>query len=131
MARFKNLNGQQVPLSPEEETARDAEEAAWAAGEVARIRERVFSQAVEAANSQFSIEERLTLLALYIEVELYKLAALVGQQAAVETPGITAIKTQVFPGQTKAQIATTIENRVKSAIETSAVALANKIKDGG
>ncbi len=30
MARFKLVNGQQVPLTPEEEAARDAEELEWA-----------------------------------------------------------------------------------------------------
>ncbi len=36
MARMKNVDGVNVPLTAEEETARDAEEAAWAAGETAR-----------------------------------------------------------------------------------------------
>ena len=36
MARMKNVDGVDMPLTAEEETARDAEEAAWAAGETAR-----------------------------------------------------------------------------------------------
>lgn len=32
MPRFHNINGEQVPFTAEEEAARDAEEAAWAAG---------------------------------------------------------------------------------------------------
>ena len=32
MARYKMVNGVRIQLTPEEETARDAEEAAWAAG---------------------------------------------------------------------------------------------------
>ncbi len=36
MARMKNVDGVNVPLTAEEETARDAEEAAYAAGETAR-----------------------------------------------------------------------------------------------
>ena len=32
MPRFHNINGNRVQFSAEEETARDAEEAAWAAG---------------------------------------------------------------------------------------------------
>ena len=32
MARFKMVNGVRIQFSPEEETARDAEEAAWEAG---------------------------------------------------------------------------------------------------
>ena len=32
MARHKMVNGVRIQLTPEEETARDAEEAAWAAG---------------------------------------------------------------------------------------------------
>ena len=36
MARMKCVNGVNVPFTAEEETARDAEEAAWTAGETAR-----------------------------------------------------------------------------------------------
>ena len=36
MARTRNENGVNVPLTPEEETARDAEEKEWAAGAGAR-----------------------------------------------------------------------------------------------
>ena len=36
MARMKNVDGVDIPLTAEEETARDAEEAAWTAGETAR-----------------------------------------------------------------------------------------------
>jgi len=36
MARFKNVDGVDVPLTPEEETARDAEEQAWTDGAAAR-----------------------------------------------------------------------------------------------
>ena len=32
MARHKNVNGVRIDFTPEEEAARDAEEAAWAAG---------------------------------------------------------------------------------------------------
>jgi len=43
MARTKVVNGVRMPLTPEEETARDAEDAAWAAGAfdraIARLRE--------------------------------------------------------------------------------------------
>ena len=36
MARYKLVNGERVQLTADEETARDNEEAAWAAGEDAR-----------------------------------------------------------------------------------------------
>ena len=36
MARMKNVDGVNIPFTAEEETARDAEEAAWAAGETVR-----------------------------------------------------------------------------------------------
>jgi len=36
MPRYHNINGQSVQFSADEETARDAEEAAWAAGASAR-----------------------------------------------------------------------------------------------
>ena len=43
MARTKMVNGVRMNLTPEEETARDAEEAAWAAGQfdrdIARLRD--------------------------------------------------------------------------------------------
>jgi len=44
MARHKMVNGVRIDFTPEEEAARDAEEAAWAAGQfdrdIARLRER-------------------------------------------------------------------------------------------
>ena len=43
MARHKIVNGERIDFTPEEEVARDAEEAVWAAGafdrDVARLRE--------------------------------------------------------------------------------------------
>jgi hypothetical protein len=43
MARHKIVNGERIEFTPEEEVARDAEEAVWAAGafdrDVARLRE--------------------------------------------------------------------------------------------
>jgi len=43
MARHKMVDGVRIELTPEEEAARDAEEAAWAAGQfdrdIARLRE--------------------------------------------------------------------------------------------
>ena len=43
MARHKMVNGVRIDFTPEEETARDAEEAAWAAGQfdrdIARLRD--------------------------------------------------------------------------------------------
>jgi hypothetical protein len=36
MPRFKNVDGVNIPFTAEEETARDAEEAAWTAGETTR-----------------------------------------------------------------------------------------------
>ena len=43
MARHKMVNGVRIEFTPEEEVARDAEEAAWAAGQfdrdIARLRE--------------------------------------------------------------------------------------------
>jgi hypothetical protein len=63
-------------------------------------------------------------VAAYQEVQLYR------SDNTIDTPIIDAIKT-VFPGQTKVQIGTTIENRVQSYLEAAATALAQKIKDGG
>ena len=41
MARHKMVNGVRIDFTPEEETARDAEEAAWAAGAFDRAIERL------------------------------------------------------------------------------------------
>ena len=41
MARMKNVNGVSMPLTAEEETARDAEEKAWADGRPAREMEMI------------------------------------------------------------------------------------------
>ena len=41
MARTRNENGVEIPLTPEEETARDAEEKAWADGATAREMEAI------------------------------------------------------------------------------------------
>ncbi len=41
MPRYHNINGQSVQFSADEETARDAEEAAWAAGANARAAAQV------------------------------------------------------------------------------------------
>lgn len=125
MARFKLVNGQQVQLTAQEEAARDAEEAAWAAGNVVRLRERQFEETVKSAGAQFSDAEKVVLLALYSEVKLFR------SDNTADTPLIDAIKAQVFPGQTKAQIGTSIESRVQTFLTTAAVALANKMKDGG
>lgn len=39
MTRYHNIMGEHIAFTPEEETARDAEEAAWAAGENDRAME--------------------------------------------------------------------------------------------
>ena len=44
MARHHLINGTQVPFTSEEETARDAEEAAWADGAIARAQVRLRSK---------------------------------------------------------------------------------------
>ena len=41
MARHKMVNGERIQFTPEEELARDAEEAAWAAGAFDREMERL------------------------------------------------------------------------------------------
>ena len=43
MARMKNVNGVDMPLTAEEETARDSEEKAWADGRPAREMEMIRS----------------------------------------------------------------------------------------
>ena len=41
MPRFKNLNGERIQFTEAEETARDAEEATWADGAVARAQAKL------------------------------------------------------------------------------------------
>lgn len=41
MPRFHQINGKHVPFTPEEEAARDAEEAAWEAATPARAEKKV------------------------------------------------------------------------------------------
>lgn len=127
MARTKNVNGVPVPFTAAEEAARDAEEAAWAADATARLAKEVFQNTLkqEKRGASFDEEETLVLLAIYTEVKLYRSDNTVG------TPMIDAIRTSVFSGsRTKAQIATTIENRVQTFLVNAAVALATKIKNG-
>ena len=44
MTRYHSINGENIAFTPEEEVARDAEEAAWAAGEAERKLAQVKSQ---------------------------------------------------------------------------------------
>ena len=44
MSRYHNINGQQVQFTADEETARDAEESAWAAGADTRAAVQVREQ---------------------------------------------------------------------------------------
>lgn len=90
----------------------------------------VFESTVEQAGSQYSEADKLFLLAAYLEVKMVRLGVLLGGSAGgIDTPMVDAINA-VFPGQTKLQIGTTIENRVQPFLVTGATALANKIKDG-
>ena len=84
--------------------------------------ERLKFRASERAARTFDYDEVVVLLAAYLETQLWR----VDNTAA--TPLIDAINA-VFPGQTKAQIGTTVENRVQSYLVASATALAQKIKD--
>ena len=44
MPRYKNVNGVRIQFTADEETARDAEEAAWADGAIARAQVRLRSK---------------------------------------------------------------------------------------
>lgn len=93
-------------------------------------RKRAFIEAKRAALS-FDKEEVDILLAGYLEVKLVRLAVLLGQTpGSIDTPVIDSFNA-VFPGQTKLQIAQTIEARAQGYLTTAATALANKIKNGG
>lgn len=131
MARLKLVDGNIVQMSSAEESARDQEELEWSTVEgPARQRKNDFIRAKSSALT-FAEEEVDILLAGYFEVKLVRLAVLLNQPpASVDTPVIDAFNA-VFPGQTKLQIAQTIENRAQNYLTASATALANKIKDGG
>ena len=93
--------------------------------------EEAFTKAYASAGSAFSGNEKLVLLGAYLEVKIVRLAILAGQSAgSVNTPMLDAINA-VFPGQTKLQVANTIETRAETFLTAAATALATKIKDGG
>ena len=67
MARHHNINGVQVPFTAEEEAARDAEEAAWAAGafdraiaDVRAKRDRLIAQTDYHALSDNTLSAEMT-----------------------------------------------------------------------
>lgn len=125
MARFKLVRGERIPLTPEEEALRDAEEQQWVTVEApVQLREQEFQKQVRQAGQQFSESEKLLLTALYAEVQRYRADNTTG------TPLVDAFAA-VFPNRTKAQVALQLENRVEGFLTTAITALANKIKDGG
>lgn len=128
---MKIVNGVSVPLTAQEEAERISEKSDYDSNVKPLIsRRKSFIRAKEQAK-QFDNEELDILLAGYLEVKLVRLAVLLGQTpGSVDTPVIDAFNA-VFPGQTKLQIAQTIENRAQNYLTASATALANKIKDGG
>jgi len=109
-------------LSPAEEAARIAENEANQLAAVAEQPKRNFLAFLRNEVRAFDPEEMNILLAVYDEVKRYRM------DNTAETPLIAAIQT-VFPGRTKAQIGTTIENRVQNYLVSAATALAQKIKD--
>jgi hypothetical protein len=52
MGRFKNVDGVNVALTPEEEAARDAQEAEWSAGSAARASQAVIESRRAAYKSE-------------------------------------------------------------------------------
>lgn len=54
MARTKIVNGSEVPLTPAEESARDAEDAAWAVSQSVRDAEAARIVSIDASISGFS-----------------------------------------------------------------------------
>ena len=75
MARFKIQNGVQIPFTPEEEAARDAEEAAWAARHIP-------------TNDELDLDELNRMLVQDGSV-LRALAEVLFQVAKVQTPTLT------------------------------------------
>lgn len=131
MPLYRTEGGVQIQLTPQEETAHIARTQDWENNiKPALDRKRSFAEAKRAALS-FDEEEVDILLAGYLEVKLVRLAVLLGQApGSIDTPVVDAINA-VFPGQTKLQIAQTIENRAQNYLTSAATALANKIKAGG
>lgn len=125
MPLTKLVNGVRVIVSPLEEAEIVAEGLDWENNVKPTLdREKSFIDSVVQAGSQFSEVEKLLLVAVWTEVQRYRI------DNTARTPLVDAIQA-VFPGQTKAQIGTTIENRVENFLTSAATALANKIKDGG
>lgn len=131
MPLYRMEGGVQIELTPQEEAEYVARTQDWETNVVpAQQRKQAF---VEAKRSALNFDEEETDIAIagYLEVKLVRLAILMGQPAnSVDTPVLDAFNA-VFPGQTKLQVAQTIENRVENYLTVSATALANKIKDGG
>ena len=130
MARFKMVNGVHVAFTAAEEAARDAEEAADALVAPIRTAKAVFENSVSTQFADFTDRDITVLVALYSEVKTAKAAVAAGATlGSLELPLIDGFNT-IFPGQTRLQIATQIENRVQPKLVNAATALAQKIKDG-
>lgn len=131
MTLYRTEGGVQIELTPQEEAEHIAKTHDWNANvKPGLVRKQTFLDA-KRSSLNFDEEETDIAVACYFEVKLIRLALSLGQPAnSVDTPVLDAFNA-VFPGQTKLQIAQTIENRVENYLTVSATALANKIKDGG
>ena len=123
MPRTKLVNGVEVPFTPEEEAARDAEELEWQTNELPKIQNQErYRAAKRAALASLDEEELDVLVEAYNEVKRYRI------DSNADTPIIDGMMT-VFQGQTKPQIGLRIESRVQNYLVNAGIALAEKIRD--
>lgn len=123
MPRTKLVNGVEVPFTPEEEAARDAEELEWETNvRSVEERERLFKRAFREAVDSLLDEEIAVLRDAYNETQRYRI------DNTTATPTIDGMQT-VFTGLTKAQIGTRIESKMQNYLFNAGAALATKLKD--
>lgn len=92
---------------------------------------RKFDQDAVTTLSNFSTNDIIALSLLYSEVKTVRAAVAAGAVIGnLDVPLVDAVNA-VFPGQTRVQIATTVENKCQSIFVNLVTALAKKIKDGG
>jgi len=84
-----------------------------------------FDKEEESIGSNFSEQEKRIMLAAYDEARRFEM------DNTAATPMIDAIKAQVYPTRTRAQIANILINRTTTYLQSAGIALAQKIQAGG
>lgn len=128
MARYKNVNGVTVAMTPEEEAKRDQEEQEWAASAAERAKEAAIRDAAESNFNNMSNAELLGLLASYLEVQTAKAAVVAGAAIGDLNLPLLDAWAAVYTNKTRLQLATIIENRISTKLTAVVTKLAEKAK---